>query len=178
MDAIPRIIHQTWHSPIYRDGKGTPHSWTKINPEWDYKLWLDDDLEPLVREHRPDILDLFGAAPSIVQKTDLARYVMLWTFGGIYVDIDTDCLSSLQPLTQCQKAVFCEEPPEHAEPAHMRGMERLWCNAVMASPAKHPFWDHLFAMIRHNRHAFARDVLESTGPLILSAAIETFCGGS
>jgi hypothetical protein len=41
-------------------------------------------------------------------------------------------------------------------------------NGVMASPAKHPFWLHLLERMAEARHA--ADVLDSTGPFLLTGA--------
>jgi hypothetical protein len=94
--------------------------------------------------------------------------MLLHHFGGIYADIDTECLSSLEPLVSEDRIVLCDEPPRHW-PAHapMRGMPLMIFNGVMASPAGHPFWRYLID--RLSVVAGARDVLDSTGPLLMTA---------
>ncbi|WP_421855927.1 glycosyltransferase [Oricola sp.] len=171
---IPRIIHQTWHSPVYTGGHGSPESWREMNPGWEYRLWTDDDLDAFVADAFPNYLDLFRSYPNVVQRTDMARYMLLHRFGGVYADIDTDCLASLDVLSKESRVVFCEEPRAHWNHARIVGLDSLFFNGTLASPAGHPFWLYLLQMVRRCRHAAKKDVLASTGPLVLSASIASW----
>lgn len=93
---IPQTIHQIWVPP----GQDIPaqylqgiRSWLDMHPNWDYKLWTDEDLHWLTRR------DLYNQALELVPsdavgqfRADIARYEILLRFGGLYVDIDTVCL--------------------------------------------------------------------------------------
>lgn len=168
---IPKLIHQTWHSPVYMSDAGSPESWKTFNPDWSYRLWTDGDLEGFVAEEYPDFLDLYRSYPNPVQRADLGRYMLLHRFGGIYADMDTDCLASFDPIAGEDRVILCEEPRAHWEPAHRVGMSRFFFNGTMASPAGHPFWKHVIDMTWKCRHARTKDVLASTGPLVFSSAI-------
>ncbi|PJE30992.1 Glycosyltransferase sugar-binding region containing DXD motif-containing protein [Pseudooceanicola antarcticus] len=170
--SIPRIIHQTWHSPTYEDGQGTPESWQALNPDWQYRLWLDADLEAFVAEQYPDLIGLYRDYPTAVQRADLGRYLLLHHFGGIYADMDTDCLAPLDALAEQRRIVLCEEPRANWPALAPLGLERLLFNGTMASPAGHPFWLHLAQMAWRSRHAARKNVLLSTGPVLLTAAVE------
>ncbi|MEQ1840713.1 MAG: glycosyl transferase, partial [Verrucomicrobiales bacterium] len=94
-------------------------------------------------------------------------------FGGIYGDIDTECRQSLEPLVSEDRAIFCYEPFAHWEwTITHRGLPVLLFNGVMASPAGHPFWLHLLELMRDVSEA--SDVLDSTGPCLLTAAALSF----
>lgn len=151
---------------------GSPQSWTDHNPGWEYRFWTDADLLKFFQNERPDLLDLFLSYPRPVQRADLARYCILERFGGVYADVDTCCLASLEPLAEDSRVVLCEEPPSHWGHAHIRGMARLWFNGTMAGPAGHPFWKEVINLCRTMADRRAGDVLETTGPLLLSAAVE------
>jgi hypothetical protein len=173
-DGIPRIIHQTWKTAEIPEGMGDSQSWRDKNPNWEYRFWSDDDLTAFFQNVRPDLLDLFLSYPKAVQKADLARYCILYEYGGVYADIDTRCNASLDVLFGDKRVVLCEEPPEHWEHAHVRGMTHLLFNGTMASPAKHPFWKSvidLCCLMQDRRHF---DVLETTGPLLLTAAADSW----
>ncbi len=151
---------------------GDPESWKTSNPGWQYMFWSDNDLLEFMTCEFPDLLDLYVSYPKPVQRADLARYCLLKHFGGIYADIDTRCLASLEPLAGDMRVILCEEPPEHHEPALVRGLKSLYFNGTLASPPGHPFWDDVIdkcKLMRERRHF---DVLETTGPLILTAAVE------
>ncbi|MFZ2103704.1 MAG: glycosyltransferase, partial [Oricola sp.] len=150
---------------------GTPQSWVALNPGWDYRLWTDDDLLVFVRDEFPDLLELYQSYPNPVQRADLARYMLLYRFGGVYADMDTDCLAPFDPLASDDRVILCEEPVANWEKATQLGMERLYFNGTMASPAGHPFWRHVLDYAWKCRHAAPKDVLDSTGPLMFSGAI-------
>ncbi|MBW3096003.1 glycosyltransferase [Pseudohoeflea coraliihabitans] len=168
---LPRIIHQTWRDKHVPAELGDPGSWRALNPGWDYRFWTDDDLLEFFETERPDLLNLYLSYQRPVQRADLARYCLLARYGGIYADIDTRCVGSLEPLVGETRAVLCAEPPAHDEPARVRGLERLWFNGTMASPPGHPLWDQVIDLCQRMAFRHAHDVLETTGPLILSAAV-------
>ncbi len=135
-------------------------------------FWSDEDLHGFMAAEFPQLLPMFDGYSLPVQRADLARYCLLKHFGGVYTDIDTICTAPLEPLAGDPRVVLCEEPRVQHAPARYRGMRSLWFNGTMASPAGHPFWDGVIDLCRlmYPRRDF--DVLETTGPLILSAAVE------
>ena len=171
---IPQIIHQIWHSPEYDRGDGTPQSWKSFNPDWEYHLWMDQELEEFVAEDYPDLLDTYQSFPHVVQRADLARYLLLHRFGGVYADMDTDCLAPLDQLIDEHRIVLCEEPEIHAEFARDFDLDRLIFNGTIASPTGHPFWMHVVRMVVRNRYAMTKNVLISTGPVLLTAAVQSW----
>jgi hypothetical protein len=170
---IPKIIHQTWRDHNIPEPLEWPESWKRKNTEWDYKLWTDDDLSTLVRDHYPELEALYDSYPNPVQKADLGRYLILHHCGGIYADLDTECLSPLDAIKGDTRVVLSEEPIEHHSHAHALGMTKFLFNGVMASPQGHPFWLHLIRVLLRCEHATAY-VLESTGPLALTGAYNSF----
>lgn len=144
-----------------------------MNPGWDYKLWTDADLLTLVQTHYPELEELYVSYPNPVQRADLGRYLVLHHCGGVYADVDTECLSSLDPLTADARVVFAEEPIEHHNHAIPLGLAHQYFNGIMASPKGHPFWNHLIDVVIRSRHASAF-VLESTGPIVLTGAIDSY----
>lgn len=172
--GIPRIIHQTWRDRRIPEGLGYPKSWTDCNPDWTYRFWTDEDLLAFFQNERPDLLDLYLSYPRPVQRADLARYCILERFGGLYADIDTRCVGSLEPIAGDHRAILCEEPEAHWEPAIARGLARLWFNGTMASPPGHPLWGRVIELCRRMADRRQGDVLENTGPLLLTAAIESW----
>jgi GT2 family glycosyltransferase len=170
--GVPRLIHQTWRDHNVPTDNGDPDSWKVLNPDWTYKLWTDEDLLNLVQLHFPELLTQFNAYPNPVQRADLGRYCILKIHGGVYADIDTICHQSLEPLAGDLRVILCEEPEEKGYVAHLRGLDKLYFNGTMASPAGHPFWDRVLEICTLMVPVSQIDVLESTGPLVLSAVVE------
>ena len=139
--GIPRIIHQTWHSIDVPPKKGDPASWRRLNPNWEYKFWTDDALHAFMRDCFPDLFPLYNGYNRMIQKVDFARYCLLKYYGGIYADIDTVCMASLDPIAGDPRAILCEEPSVHCDHALRRGLPTLYFNGCMASPPNHAIWD-------------------------------------
>lgn len=92
---IPKIIHQIWI------GKGLPEefkkfidSWRVYHPDWEYRLWTQDDIPKMHLRNRAFIEQSRNAG----EISDLMRYEILYQYGGVYVDTDFECLRSLEPL--------------------------------------------------------------------------------
>ena len=86
---IPKIIHQIWiGSPLPQEYYRWQKSWQQYHPDWEYKLWTDKDIEEfgLVNKH------WYDKTPNYGQKADIARYEILYRLGGVYVDMDFECL--------------------------------------------------------------------------------------
>lgn len=171
---IPRIIHQTWKTnDLPEKFRAFSESWKQFNPEWNYTLWSDRDLLEFVAAHYPAYLDLFCSYRQGVQRSDAGRYMLLHHFGGVYADIDAECVRPLDPLTAEIRLILCEEPKTHWPwAAHYRGQPMMLFNGVMASPAGHPFWLHLLDRMAGVKDAV--DVLDSTGPCLLTGAVLSY----
>lgn len=169
--VIPKIIHQTWRdSSIPPEFEAMSRSWRDSNPGWTWRLWTDLDLERLVEEHYPHFLPIYRAYPRAIQRADAGRYLVLHRYGGVYADLDTDCLGPLDAIAAEDRIVLAEEPREHWT-MHLpaRGLSTLYFNGVMASPQGHPFWERVLEAMVLCRHA--RDVLDSTGPMLLTGCV-------
>jgi hypothetical protein len=171
---IPRLIHQTWKTDdLPAEFRAYSATWRDRNPGWTWRFWSDRDLLEFVAACYPAYLELFRGYRQGVQRADAGRYLLLHHFGGIYADMDTECLQSLEPIASENRVILCEEPITHcSEMATCRGFTSVLFNGVMASPAGHPFWPHLLARMADARHA--SDVLDSTGPYLLTGAALSF----
>lgn len=86
---IPKIIHQIWlGGNLPQKYFGFIESWKKFHPEWEYKLWTDNDIDKLGLVNRK----IYDETDNFAQKSDIARYEILYRLGGLYVDTDFECL--------------------------------------------------------------------------------------
>ncbi|WP_114966517.1 glycosyltransferase [Alkalilacustris brevis] len=171
---IPKLIHQTWRDHDIPGPSAWPESWKRLNPAWEYRFWTDEDLLELVRQHYPQLEALYQSYPKPVQRADMGRYLILHHCGGVYADIDTECLAPFDPIAQDSRVILAEEPAEHRNHSQPLGLERLFFNGLMASPRGHRFWDHVLEVMERCRHAAGTWVLESTGPLMLTGVVESY----
>jgi mannosyltransferase OCH1-like enzyme len=102
--SVPPILHQTW-----RDRHTIPSSWQQasnscrsLHPNYEYRFWTDVEARRLVEKEFPDLLVTFDAYPYDIQRADVIRLVVLYVYGGIYLDMDIICLKELDPLRTYQ----------------------------------------------------------------------------
>lgn len=124
----------------------------------------------------PQWESLFWSYKDNICRADLARYLILQRYGGIYADLDYECLSPLDPLIDSQALVLGLEPNEHTkfEGAIKAGMSQIACNAFMGSISGHPFWGHLLVDLQ--KTAKHSDPLEATGPFRLTRSLSSYLG--
>jgi len=92
---IPKIIHQIWlGSEVPKKYDEWRESWKKFHPDWEYRLWTDEDVEKLDFP----LKDLYYSLSNYGPKSDVLRYHLLYEFGGLYADTDFECLRSFEPL--------------------------------------------------------------------------------
>jgi mannosyltransferase OCH1-like enzyme len=88
--VIPKIIWQTHECPY----EELPEIY-KINSQtykdlgWDYRYSSALDRESFIAEHFPQYLHLYNHIGPGIFKSDLWRYLVLYKYGGIYVDMDS-----------------------------------------------------------------------------------------
>ena len=93
LQKIPKRIHQIWvgNKKIPKKYLQWGKTWKKYNPEWEYKLWTNKELNAISMQNR----SIYESTKNIGFKSDIARYEILYKFGGIYIDTDFECLSKI-----------------------------------------------------------------------------------
>jgi len=87
---LPRLIHFT----VREKNAMLPHqalsiaSWARLNPAYSILLYDDADIADFMSTYHAHLLPLFHRLSSQVERTDLWRYLVLCTFGGVYADSD------------------------------------------------------------------------------------------
>jgi|688.fasta_scaffold82286_4 mannosyltransferase OCH1-like enzyme len=166
---IPPIIHQTWKNErIPHRYRSFVDSWRTHHPGWEWRLWTDKDNLQFVSSQYPSLLDLYTSFPLNIQRVDFIRYLILRTHGGVYVDLDLECIRNVEPLLHSRDCIFSFE---HADHAKQHGVPFIVSNAFMASTPGHQFFDTIISEVHaYNSKHLKADVmvLESTGPLMLT----------
>lgn len=149
-------------------------SWKRHHPDWEYRFWTDEQLRNFVAETYPAFLERFDSYQDPISRVDAGRYLLLKHFGGLYVDLDMDCLRPLDDLLANAGFVVGREPEAHLQekPIIKSGVTTLLCPSVIACTPGHPFWDHVIA--RLEAASLEGEVLDVTGPILLSKAYESY----
>lgn len=129
---IPKIIHQTYKSleQLPKVWKETPNSWKYKNPEWEYKFWSDEDNRNLVKTNFPWFLSTYDSYQYPIQRADAIRYMILYTYGGMYSDMDIFCRKSIDDLYYKDFDVYLLKTPN----------TDIVTNCLMASKKGSKFW--------------------------------------
>ena len=82
---IPKIIHQIWlGSPFPDKYKILTDQWKTLNPGWDFILWDEKKIEEFGLVNKW----MYENMRNPSAKSDVVRYEVAYSYGGIYVDTD------------------------------------------------------------------------------------------
>src|SRR5258706_7822303 len=107
---IPRKLHEVWLGP--REFPVTwANAWRDLHPGWDYRVWYERDIRalPLVNV---TAFDAYLARGQYAGAADVARVEILLRDGGVYTDVDSEPLRSLEGAPfLCAGFVAAYAPP-------------------------------------------------------------------
>jgi len=175
--SIPHLLHQIWNDDhVPKNMRRMCESWKKMHSDWEYRLWTHEEAREFLVRHYAWFVHVYDSYPMVINRADAVRYFILHHYGGVYVDLDFECLRDMGPFVAGSDLVFGLEPLEHIRRQSRpdRPVKRIVCNAWMASGPGHPFWEHLFRqlLISHERPC----PLDATGAFLLTRAVETYEG--
>ena len=166
MSYIPKIIHQTapadkskWH-PIWEKCQ---NSWKHHFSEWEYRFWSDEDLDEFIKTKYAWFYRRYKTYSKQINRVDAARYFILNEYGGLYIDMDYECLKNFENIFTENKVYIAES--EFSTSKYNEDFEyEILQNALMASPPKHTFWIYAFEELFAYQEG---DVLLLTGPQVI-----------
>jgi len=94
-------IHQIWfqgEENIPNHLKENVKKVKEIMPTYNHIIWDDVSIQELLK--KTGHLNTYKKFKHLHQKVDFARYVILYEYGGIYLDMDVEMLKSLEPLIE------------------------------------------------------------------------------
>jgi mannosyltransferase OCH1-like enzyme len=151
---IPKIIHQIWlGSPIPESFIDLQQSWIEahLGRGWSYKLWTDEDVTnmQLYNQEFYDATDNYGV------KSDILRWEILYKYGGVYVDMDFECLRELDNFHYAYDFYTGIQP-----------LDTLFVQlgaALVGSRPGHPILQHCIETIKNDWHL--QGAPRKTGPV-------------
>ena len=158
--SIPHKIHQIWiGSELPEKYKNWCKSWKQLNPDWEYKLWGEQDILSVLND---ELKYAFLNSKSFGAKSDIARYAILEKEGGLYCDTDFECTKPLDDLTDtCTlfAGFIFSEKPEIA-------------NGIFGSIPNHPLVSTVLNYFKKPVLSTDSDtILNTTGPAFLTRTI-------
>lgn len=189
---IPRLIHQIYLSgdlPSELDSNVT--SIKQMNAGWEHRLYDDKQARAFIIEHfgnrvlkRYDRIDpMYGAA-----KADLLRQLLIFIYGGVYLDIKSYTEKPLQSIIMPNDSYLLSQWTDngvgqkragfglHPELKHIKGGEFQIFHII--AQKGHPFTKAVIKRILHNIDWYMpwnsvgrTGVLRTTGPIAYTLAI-------
>ncbi|KAG5984969.1 hypothetical protein E4U55_002376 [Claviceps digitariae] len=101
-DLVPPILHHI----ALGDNEGrwksrwgdTVQSCVDIHPDWESHIWTDENASKFVAEKFPELKYLWDNYHYPVERVDALRYMLLYAYGGVILDMDLKCKRALGPL--------------------------------------------------------------------------------
>jgi mannosyltransferase OCH1-like enzyme len=95
-ECVPKIIHQTWiDENIPEHLSLMQKSVLEKHLDYEYLLWTDDKIDSFISEKFPHLNDFYNSFEFTIQKIDFARLLIIYYFGGIYIDLDSYCYKNV-----------------------------------------------------------------------------------
>ena len=180
---IPKIIHQIYFN-LYGKQVEEIAVYNKSieqiklhNPDYEHKLWNEKTSSKLIKEKLPQYYDFYINMRYDVQRIDFMRFVVLYLYGGFYVDLDLINIKSLEPLRTKEFVGYSLKKfiPDHKEYIQ---------NDFFGSVKKFKMFDILMKLCVVNYKLKAdnkiyddwkgRFVLQTTGPRYVSKIFKRF----
>lgn len=157
--VVPRIIHQTWKD------ENVPDIWSharaecqRTHPGYDFQLWTDATAREMIVESYPDYVAMYDGYKHNIQRADAMRLFFLHKYGGIYIDLDVECLRSLDFLRHYGWVMPQTKPVGFS-------------NDFMVAERGHPFLLQMVKALPSWNRSFGTkypSVMFSTGPMFVS----------
>lgn len=150
--------------------KYTPYvdTWRRNNKDWEIKIWYTKDIIKLLTNYFSEEENLFwhNLEPHIC-KCDFARFLVIYIYGGLYVDLDFICRKNITPLIEGKSSLFFNELPEHL----YYKVPQIYVGIFYANK-RHPFirgfLDYVISNYNKSPRLTDNGVLENTGPIALA----------
>ncbi|KAI9105520.1 nucleotide-diphospho-sugar transferase [Phlyctochytrium arcticum] len=182
---VPNLIHQT---AKYKNNTELGKSWREKNPDWIHVVWDDADIMTFFKELHPNLLSVINALKTPVEKTDLWRYLVLFTYGGIYADQDATCEQPIStwPWPESASLLVSVEAQvdENARKKWIMTGYNQFQQWFLASRPGHPLMYHAVEILKENverdqitpypHESKKMKVLLRTGPGAWSDAVHDF----
>ena len=148
---IPKVIHQIFIAfpgsniktlddhPVFSECYKKTIDFCN-NHQYQHKLWTETDIGELLTKYPIHYTDLYNNFPEYIMKCDLARLLILYEYGGLYLDLDLYPVKSLEDLLVNRDELF------------VKWSGHTGCyNAIMGCSPKHNLFEKI---LEHCRDSF------------------------
>lgn len=167
---IPKWIHQTWKTKA-----PDPHidalrsTWQQL-PGFKYSFYDDQDINAFIQRHFDG--RIYRNYKRIINgslKADFFRYCVLYVHGGVYVDVDLACLTSLENVVDFHTDTLVTAADYQEKDFQPRNKNYRRDCVYQAFLCCHPFHPLMRYMINYmcfvmDHQLYPRDIFRIGGP--------------
>ena len=143
---IPKIIHQTWKTDelppimkyIYNENVKLLKS-----KGYEFKLWSDKEITELINNYYPDFFEIYSFARTGVQRGDISRIIIIYHYGGIYIDLDVLVMRDFAELIDMSSDNFYISYEPRCQTEALYNDDSYICNAFFAANKNNNFIEKL-----------------------------------
>jgi len=160
---IPKIFHQIWlgNTKLPRDLKKLSESWLQYNPDFQYVLWTDSDVAKLPLINR----EIFTSLANLGARSDILRYEILYSYGGIYIDTDFECIRKLDDKLLAPSFLGCIQYCETPQIG----------NAILMAERYSPVVRRIIDSCTLPQEESVQNIIDCTGPnMVTKSVFENF----
>lgn len=165
--SVPKKIHQIWIGSRPPPSSTTAWQTHAARNGYEYQLWQEDKLHQLGIDQNTTYRSML-AKPDLPGAVDVARYLILKRFGGVYLDCDwyparnDISFHDVLPLTGLN--AMAEDTPRNTGKGSV-----LLANSFIGAPPDHPVFSRLIdAIDTVNLELPKAPAWWSTGPLMFT----------
>ena len=166
---IPKIIHQTWKTlDVPEEWKEAVESCKNKHKDYKHIIWTDEMMENFVKKEYHDFYHTYMSYPHNIQRCDAFRYLVLYKYGGIYLDMDIICKKKLDSLLEYDLVL-----------TKSSNVENSYTNSFYMVIPNHPFIkfcidnlpNYVNSFYYFGKHLY---VMNSTGPVFLTKMVDKY----
>ena len=155
---ITKRVHRIWlGSDLPAEFAEHTEAWDRLFPDYPLETWTESALIQL------GMPEPFFVGRTYAERSDVARYVVLHRFGGIYADCDVLPLTRFDYLWSPSDSLICFQESE----------DLIW-NGLFASAPGHPALSLItkLAVRSAQRHDAGDAPNVRTGPFVFTAGVD------
>ena len=168
-NGIPKTVMQTWKTDeVPEMWKAGQLSVKEHFSGWTYVFLNDLQMYDFVSKEYPQFYDAFCALPYSIQRADILRYLWLYSYGGLYLDLDFKVLRSFEAfVSSCEAELMV---------VHSSNVSSVLTNSIiLAKPKIQVLYDIVVTALnnRSNRSKISKHlhVMITTGPMAFHKAL-------
>lgn len=175
------IIIQTWKDnnipPKYRN---LVNRVKYLNPNSQYIFFTDNEIEIFIKDKFPQYYKTYNNFDHKIQKIDFFRYLAIYYYGGVYLDLDIALNKSLENIGKDNKCVFPLEFEKNGdEILKKQNFRGLIGNYAFYAPKNHPFMKKIInnvvkKRIKSKNKNYMKTIFYTTGPVMVTQSYVDF----